>query len=55
VDLKALLQQAAEEVRPLARRKRIALRLTLPRGEAWTYGDRDWLYQAVLERPRQRR
>jgi len=48
VDLKALLQQAAEEVRPLARRKRIALRLTLPRGEAWTYGDRDWLYQAVL-------
>jgi anti-sigma regulatory factor (Ser/Thr protein kinase) len=48
VDLKALLQQAAEEVRPLARRKRIALRLTLPRGEAWVYGDRDWLYQAVL-------
>ena len=48
VDLKALLQQAAEEVRPLARRKRIALRLTLPWGEAWVYGDRDWLYQAVL-------
>jgi nitrogen-specific signal transduction histidine kinase/thioredoxin-like negative regulator of GroEL len=48
VDLKALLQQAAEEVRLLARRKRIALRLTLPRGEAWVYGDRDWLYQAVL-------
>jgi signal transduction histidine kinase len=48
VDLKALLQQAVEEVRPLARRKRIALRLTLPRGEAWVYGDRDWLYQAVL-------
>ncbi len=48
VDLKALLQEAVEEVRPLARRKRIALRLTLPRGEAWAYGDRDWLYQAVL-------
>jgi signal transduction histidine kinase len=48
VDLKVLLQQAAEEVRPLARRKRIALRLTLPRGEAWVYGDREWLYQAVL-------
>ena len=48
VDLKVLLQQAAEEVRPLARRKRIALRLTLPWGEAWVYGDRDWLYQAVL-------
>jgi signal transduction histidine kinase len=48
VDLKALLQQAAEEVRPLARRKRIALRLTLPWGEARVYGDRDWLYQAVL-------
>ncbi|WP_022798501.1 ATP-binding protein [Thermus islandicus] len=48
VDLKALLRQAAEEVRPLARRKRIALRLTLPKGEAWVYGDPDWLYQAVL-------
>mgnify|MGYP001026415913 FL=1 len=48
VDLKALLQEAAEEVRPLARRKRIAIRLTLPRGEAWVYGDREWLYQAVL-------
>jgi len=48
VDLKALLLQAAEEVRPLARRKRVALRLTLPKGEAWVYGDPDWLYQAVL-------
>ena len=48
VDLKTLLQEAAEEVRPLARRKRIAIRLTLPRGEAWVYGDREWLYQAVL-------
>ncbi|MGC8968649.1 MAG: ATP-binding protein [Thermus sp.] len=48
VDLKALLSQAAEEVRPLARRKGVALRLTLPRGEAWVYGDPNWLYQAVL-------
>ncbi len=48
VDLKALLRQAAEEVRPLARRKGLALRLVLPRGEAWVYGDPDWLYQAVL-------
>ncbi|WP_238569883.1 sensor histidine kinase [Thermus thermophilus] len=48
VDLKALLRQAAEEVRPLVRRKGIALRFTLPRGEAWVYGDPDWLYQAVL-------
>ena len=48
VDLKSLLLQAAEEVRPLARRKRMALRLTLPKGEAWVYGDPDWLYQAVL-------
>ncbi|WP_243094455.1 ATP-binding protein [Thermus thalpophilus] len=48
VDLKALLLQAAEEVRPLARRKRLALRLALPKGEAWVYGDRDWLYQALL-------
>ncbi|BDB12214.1 sensor histidine kinase [Thermus thermophilus] len=48
VDLKALLRQAAEEVRPLARRKGIALRLALPRGETWVYGDPDWLYQAVL-------
>lgn len=48
VDLKTLLQQAAEEVRPLARRKSITLRLALSRGEAWVYGDPDWLYQAVL-------
>ncbi|GLV47398.1 hypothetical protein TJA_05700 [Thermus sp. LT1-2-5] len=48
VDLKALLLQAVEEVRPLARRKGIALRLSLPRREAWVYGDRDWLYQALL-------
>ncbi|AEV16831.1 hypothetical protein TCCBUS3UF1_17930 [Thermus sp. CCB_US3_UF1] len=48
VDLKALLLQAAEEGRPLARRKRLSLRLVLPKGEAWVYGDRDWLYQAVL-------
>ena len=48
VDLKALLLEVAEEVRPLARGKGITLRLTLPKGEAWVYGDRDWLYQAVL-------
>ncbi len=48
VDLKDLLLRVAEEVRPLARRKRLRLRLTLPRGEAWVYGDREWLYQAVL-------
>ncbi|GAA5338126.1 hypothetical protein YIM73052_15890 [Thermus antranikianii] len=48
VDLKALLLQVAEEMRPLARRKRIALRLILPKREAWVYGDREWLYQAVL-------
>ncbi|ETN87400.1 histidine kinase [Thermus scotoductus] len=48
VDLKALLLQVAEEMRPLARRKGIALRLILPKREAWVYGDREWLYQAVL-------
>lgn len=48
VDLKALLLQAVEEVRPLARRKGLAIRLSLPRREAWVYGDRDWLYQAIL-------
>ncbi|MFM9420123.1 ATP-binding protein [Thermus scotoductus] len=48
VDLKALLVQVAEEMRPLARRKGIALRLILPKREAWVYGDREWLYQAVL-------
>ncbi len=48
LDLKALLAQAVEEIRPLARRKGIRLALSLPRGEAWVYGDRDWLYQAVL-------
>lgn len=48
VDLKGLLLQVAEEMRPLARRKGIALRLVLPKREAWVYGDREWLYQAVL-------
>ncbi|WP_114312772.1 ATP-binding protein [Thermus caldifontis] len=48
VDLKALLLQASEEVRPLARRKGIRLRLVLPKREAWVYGDKEWLYQAVL-------
>ncbi|WP_245606098.1 sensor histidine kinase [Thermus amyloliquefaciens] len=48
VDLRELLRQVAEEMRPVARRKRIALRLVLPRREAWVYGDREWLYQAVL-------
>ncbi|WP_243090309.1 ATP-binding protein [Thermus neutrinimicus] len=48
VDLKALLLRAAEEMRPLARRKGIALRLVLPKGEAWVFGDPEWLYQAVL-------
>ena len=48
VDLKELLRQVAEELRPVARRKRVSLRLVLPRREAWVYGDREWLYQAVL-------
>ncbi len=48
VDLKALLRQVADEIRPLARRKGIQLRLVLPKREAWVYGDREWLYQAVL-------
>ncbi len=48
VDLKALLLQVSEEVRPLARRKGIRLRLVLPKREAWVYGDKEWLYQAVL-------
>ncbi|GAB5603823.1 hypothetical protein FJNA_23490 [Thermus sp. FJN-A] len=48
VDLKALVGRAAEEIRPLARRKGLFLRLTLPRSGAWVYGDPDWLYQAVL-------
>lgn len=48
VDLKELLRQVGEELRPLARRKGVALRLVLPGREAWVYGDREWLYQAVL-------
>ncbi len=38
VDLKALLRQAAEEVRPLARRKGLALRLILPGGGLGLWG-----------------
>jgi signal transduction histidine kinase/Flp pilus assembly protein TadD len=48
VDLKELLLQGVEELRPLARRKGVRLEVRLPREEAWVYGDRDWLYQAFL-------